>query len=147
MTLFYHVSSSESLCFMCTVTSGLVKLSTTLESALVLRVSGYHQQLFVLDVQVRYLDLKSLDASGQWLARKWMLCQKKKKIALEGLRELGTDDDILREEWSAQLQCILALEKTLESHQSIVRELEHQLISNNNNDITTFNLQLNDAHA
>ncbi|OJA13299.1 hypothetical protein AZE42_13519 [Rhizopogon vesiculosus] len=61
----------------------------------VLQVSGYHQQLFVLDVQVRYLDLKSLDASGQWLARKWMLCQKKKKIALEGLRELGTDDDIL----------------------------------------------------
>src|SRR5882757_10451766 len=42
---------------------------------------------------------------------------------------------------------ILALEKTLESHQSIVRELEHQLISNNVDDITTFNLQLNDAHA
>jgi len=52
---------------------------------------------------VHYLDLKSLDASGQWLAWKWMLCQKKKKIALEGLRELGTDEDILREEWAAQV--------------------------------------------
>jgi hypothetical protein len=42
---------------------------------------------------------------------------------------------------------VLALEKTLESHQSIVRELEHQLISNSVDDITTFNLQLNDARA
>ncbi|OJA11301.1 hypothetical protein AZE42_09658 [Rhizopogon vesiculosus] len=42
---------------------------------------------------------------------------------------------------------ILALEKTLESHQSIVRELKHQLISNSVDDITTFNLQLNDARA
>jgi hypothetical protein len=59
--------------------------------------------LFVLDVQVRYLDIKSRDASGQWLARKWVLCQKKKKIALEGLRELGTDEGILREQWAAQV--------------------------------------------
>jgi hypothetical protein len=42
---------------------------------------------------------------------------------------------------------VLALEKTLESHQSIVHELEHWLISNNVDNITTFNLELNDAHA
>lgn len=63
----------------------------------------YNQQLFVLDAQVRHLDVKSLDSSGQWLARKWMLCQNKKKTALEGLRELGTDEDVLREEWAAQV--------------------------------------------
>ncbi|KAG1847699.1 hypothetical protein F4604DRAFT_1687955 [Suillus subluteus] len=132
----------------------------------VLRVSGYHQQLFVLDVQVRYLALKSFDASGQWLARKWMLCQKKKQAALDGLRDLRSDEDILREEWAAQVAHqtkpiarqskhkgteaivgVLALEKTLESHQNIVHELEHRLISNNVDDITTFNLQLHDAHA
>ncbi|KAG1776142.1 hypothetical protein EV702DRAFT_1046312 [Suillus placidus] len=61
----------------------------------VLRVSGYHQQLFVLDVQVHHLALKSLDALGQWLARKWMLCQQKKKAALEGLRDLAFDEDFL----------------------------------------------------
>lgn len=32
-----------------------------------------------------------------------MLCQKKKKAALEGLMELGIDEDILREEWAAQV--------------------------------------------
>jgi hypothetical protein len=63
----------------------------------------YNQRLFVLDAQVRHLDFKSLNTSGQWLARKWMLCQKKKKAALEGLTELGTDEDILREEWAAQV--------------------------------------------
>ncbi|KAG1883231.1 hypothetical protein F4604DRAFT_1879008 [Suillus subluteus] len=132
----------------------------------VLRVSGYHQRLFVLDVQVRYLVLKSFDASGQWLVRKWMLCQKKKQAALDGLRDLRSDEDILREEWAAQVAHqtkpiarqskhkgaeaivgVLALEKTLESHQNIVHELEHRLISNNVDDITTFNLQLHDARA
>jgi hypothetical protein len=32
-----------------------------------------------------------------------MLCQKKKKVALEALRDLGVDEDILREEWAAQV--------------------------------------------
>ena len=52
---------------------------------------------------MRHLDLKSLDALGQWLARKWVLCQKKKHITLEGLRELGVDEDVLREEWAVQV--------------------------------------------
>jgi hypothetical protein len=34
MTLFYHVSTSEYLCFTRMVTSGPAKLSTTLESVL-----------------------------------------------------------------------------------------------------------------
>ncbi|KAG1808028.1 uncharacterized protein BJ212DRAFT_1485308 [Suillus subaureus] len=132
----------------------------------VLRVSGYHQWLFVLDVQVHYLALKSLDASGQWLVQKWMICQRKKQVALDGLRDLGSDEDILQEEWAAQIAHqtkpiahkskhkaaeaivgVLALEKTLESHQNTIQQLEHQLISNNVDDMTTFNLQLHDAHA
>jgi hypothetical protein len=45
----------------------------------------------------------SLNASGQWLARKWIHCQKKKNAALEGLKELGVDEDMLRAEWAAQV--------------------------------------------
>jgi hypothetical protein len=54
-------------------------------------------------MQVCHLDLKSFEASGQWLARKWMLCQKKKKVALEGLSEVEVEEEILREEWAAQV--------------------------------------------
>lgn len=42
---------------------------------------------------------------------------------------------------------VLALEKTLESHQHIVHQLEHQLINNHIDDITTFNVQLSDARG
>lgn len=42
---------------------------------------------------------------------------------------------------------MLVLEKTLESHRSIIHDLEHRLINNNVDDITTFNIQLNDARA
>ncbi|KAG1823915.1 uncharacterized protein BJ212DRAFT_1476767 [Suillus subaureus] len=151
------------------VTSGLAKSSTTLESVLglgYLMERAYHQWLFILDVQVHYLALKSFDALGQWLVQKWMLCQKKKQVALNGLRNLRSDEDILREEWAAQvahqtklIACrskhkgteaivgVLALEKTPKSHQSIIHEHEHQLISNNVDDIMTFNLQLHDARA
>ncbi|OAX32637.1 hypothetical protein K503DRAFT_794704 [Rhizopogon vinicolor AM-OR11-026] len=132
----------------------------------VLRVLGYHQWLFVLDMQVRHLDLKSFEASGQWLAWKWMLCHKKKKVALEGLREVEVEEEILREEWAAHVAHqtkplaqrsknkaaeavagVLALEKTLESHQTVIHDLECRLLNNNVDDASTFNIQLNDARA
>ncbi|KAF9230012.1 hypothetical protein BU15DRAFT_69562, partial [Melanogaster broomeanus] len=40
----------------------------------VLRVSGYHQQLFVLDSQVEFLQWWSLLKLGHWMARKWKMC-------------------------------------------------------------------------
>ncbi|KAG2051809.1 hypothetical protein BDR06DRAFT_1060299 [Suillus hirtellus] len=132
----------------------------------VLQVLGYHQQLFVLDMQVHHLDLKSFEASGQWLAQKWMLCQKKKQVALEGLTEVGIEEEILREEWAAQvahqtkplarrlknkaaeaITGVLTLEKTLESYQTIIHDLEHHLINNDVDNVTTFNIQLDDACA
>lgn len=42
---------------------------------------------------------------------------------------------------------ILVLEKTLESHQSTLHELEDRLINGNVDNITAFSLQLNDARA
>ncbi|KAH7902838.1 hypothetical protein BJ138DRAFT_1121031 [Hygrophoropsis aurantiaca] len=130
----------------------------------VLRVSGYHQRLFVLDVQVHQLDAKSLAAFGQWLSRKWIQCQAKKGAALDKLATLGVSDDLLREEWAAQIAYqtkplprrskskgaeaianILALEKTLDIHQSTVKDLERQLVTNRVSDIIDFNLQLSEA--
>ncbi|KAH7903116.1 hypothetical protein BJ138DRAFT_1138790 [Hygrophoropsis aurantiaca] len=130
----------------------------------VLRVSGYHQRLFVLDVQVHQLDAKSLAAFGQWLSRKWIQCQAKKGAALDKLATLGVSDDLLREEWAAQIAYqtkplprrskskgaeaianILALEKTLDIHQSTVKDLERQLVTNHVSNIIDFNLQLSEA--
>jgi hypothetical protein len=54
-------------------------------------------------MQVRHLDLKSFEALGQWLRRKWILCQRKKKVTLEGLGKVGVEEEILREEWAAQV--------------------------------------------
>ncbi|KII82995.1 hypothetical protein PLICRDRAFT_119974 [Plicaturopsis crispa FD-325 SS-3] len=69
----------------------------------VLRVSGYHQRLFVLDTQVKYLDDKSLHGLGLWLARRWLHCQRKKSDATQRLRDCGISDDVLRREWDAQV--------------------------------------------
>ncbi|KAG2060363.1 hypothetical protein BDR06DRAFT_979650 [Suillus hirtellus] len=96
----------------------------------------------------------------------WMLCQKKKQVALEGLTEVGIKEEILREEWAAQvahqtkplahksknkaaeaIAGVLMLEKTLESYQTIIHDLERRLINNDVDDVTTFNIQLDNARA
>ncbi|KII83586.1 hypothetical protein PLICRDRAFT_119196 [Plicaturopsis crispa FD-325 SS-3] len=69
----------------------------------VLRVSGYHQRLFVLDTQVKHLDDKSLHGLGLWLARRWLHCQRKKSDAAKRLEDCGVSDDVLRREWDAQV--------------------------------------------
>jgi hypothetical protein len=63
----------------------------------------HHQRLFVLDNQIRYLDEKSFVGLGQWLSKKWALCQKKKAAAEEALGLLLVDEGVLREEWKAQV--------------------------------------------
>ncbi|KII82649.1 hypothetical protein PLICRDRAFT_66933, partial [Plicaturopsis crispa FD-325 SS-3] len=70
----------------------------------VLRVSGYHQRLFVLDTQVKHLDEKSLHGMGLWLSRRWVHCQRKKSDAVDLLKKCGIDDDVLRREWRAQVE-------------------------------------------
>ncbi|KAF8841615.1 hypothetical protein BDN67DRAFT_989616 [Paxillus ammoniavirescens] len=70
---------------------------------LILRVSGYHQHLFILDDQVHHLDDKSLLGFGRWLAKKWELCQRKKEIVKQALEALDVDDSTLWQEWAAQV--------------------------------------------
>ncbi|KII82805.1 hypothetical protein PLICRDRAFT_120248, partial [Plicaturopsis crispa FD-325 SS-3] len=69
----------------------------------VLRVSGYHQRLYILDTQVKFLDDKSLHGLGAWLFRRWLQCEKKKTDAIAKLKSSGTSDDVLRREWAAQV--------------------------------------------
>ncbi|KAG1812684.1 hypothetical protein EV424DRAFT_1473565 [Suillus variegatus] len=133
-----------------------------------LRVSGFHQRFFVLDVQIRHLDTKSIQGYGHWLHRRWVHCQMKKNAALDSLLDLDVDEDILRAQWKAQIAhqtrpiprqsqnkaaevitTILALEKTLDAHETSVHELEMQLyvyvggVAN----VVEFNLQLANARS
>ncbi|KAG1781378.1 hypothetical protein EV702DRAFT_1248386 [Suillus placidus] len=57
-----------------------------------LRVSGFHQQLFVLNTQVRHLDDKNLSLYGNWLIRRWNNCIKKKSTATQALHELSVNE-------------------------------------------------------
>ncbi|KAI6157713.1 hypothetical protein BKA82DRAFT_4009978 [Pisolithus tinctorius] len=132
----------------------------------ILQVSGYHQRLFVLDNQIRHFDKKSFTALGQWLNKKWSPCKSKKTMALGALHALHVDMQTLQEEWAAQvhsqtqplprqskkkgaeqLALILALEKSVQNHQSHVDQLEMDLHNDCVNDIIDFNLQLTAAQA
>ncbi|KAG1857793.1 hypothetical protein F4604DRAFT_1931288 [Suillus subluteus] len=128
-----------------------------------LRVSGYHQHLFVLNAQVRHLDGKNLDTFGEWLSRRWTLCQTKKSSAEHALQQLSVDEANIRPEWRAQVEHqtkplsrrsktnndeqilkILTLEQTLSNLDDSVRALEMQLCAGNTLNIVDFNLRLTD---
>ncbi|TFK61658.1 hypothetical protein BDN72DRAFT_934724 [Pluteus cervinus] len=69
----------------------------------VLRVSGYHQRLYVLDAQVQHLDHTSLKRLGHWLLRRIQHCQRKRLEAEKGLAECGQPETLLRAQWKAQV--------------------------------------------
>ncbi|TFK71090.1 hypothetical protein BDN72DRAFT_870121 [Pluteus cervinus] len=70
----------------------------------VLRVSGYHQRLYRLDLQVQHDDHSSLFKLGYWLLRRSRNCQQRKLKAEAALRESGLDEQTLREQWGLQLE-------------------------------------------
>ncbi|KAG2123852.1 hypothetical protein DEU56DRAFT_917259 [Suillus clintonianus] len=109
-----------------------------------LRVSGFNQRLFVLNTQIHHSKL--LQGFGHWLHRRWIHCQSKKNDALDRLHALELDENALRVEWKAQVDhqmrptprqsrnkaaevitIILALEKTLQTQEASIHELEMQL--------------------
>ncbi|KAG1721916.1 hypothetical protein EDB19DRAFT_1930382 [Suillus lakei] len=103
---------------------------------------------------------------GHWLHQRWVHCQTKKNMALDGLQDLDIDEDILHAEWKVQIAhqpqpiphksstrksqnkaaevitTILALEKTLDTHETSVHELEMQLYVGSVANVVEFNLQL-----
>ncbi|KAF9235687.1 hypothetical protein BU15DRAFT_89478 [Melanogaster broomeanus] len=118
----------------------------------VLRVSGFHQCLFVLDYQVRHLHTKSLECFGDWLHRRWMHSL------------LDVEESVLRDQWAAQvayqtaplarqaknkgeeeINRVLALEKVLEHQQIVIDDLEYQLTVNSVCDVTDLNIRLVEA--
>jgi hypothetical protein len=64
----------------------------------------YFQRLFVLDLQIKHLDNKSLERLGHWLHRRWYHCQRKKADAIAELNRLSIPEDELRSEWAAQVR-------------------------------------------
>ncbi|KAG2046072.1 hypothetical protein BDR06DRAFT_899839 [Suillus hirtellus] len=131
-------------------------------------VFGFHQCLFVLDVQIHHLDTKSIQGYGHWLHRRWIHCQTKKNVALDSLLDLDIDEDMLHAQWKAQIAhqtrptphkrqsrnkaaevitTILALEKTLDAYKTSVHELEMQLNVGSISNIAELNLQLSDARS
>ncbi|KAH7905169.1 hypothetical protein BJ138DRAFT_1231768 [Hygrophoropsis aurantiaca] len=126
-----------------------------------LRVSGYHQRLFVLDMQVRYLDNQSLEGLGQWLSRRWTHCQQKRSAAEKALRGLFVVEEDLRREWQDQIKCqtkkaarqskrkgeeavavVLALQQTVEARQASVDHLDQQLVEHRVDNIAELIMQL-----
>ncbi|EIW84546.1 hypothetical protein CONPUDRAFT_51057, partial [Coniophora puteana RWD-64-598 SS2] len=113
-----------------------------------LRVSGFHQRLFVLDLQVDYLDIRLLEGYGLWLQRRWKSTQQRRVEASNGLKRLSFTDAELRAQWGAQvaaqtrplprqssrrtgedLMRILELEKSYEKARDDLSSLEDRLAS------------------
>ncbi|KAG1846464.1 hypothetical protein F4604DRAFT_1884172 [Suillus subluteus] len=131
-----------------------------------LRVSGFHQRLFVLNTQVQHLDDKNLSLYGNWLIRRWNNCVKKKSTATQALRELSVDEICVRQEWKSQVEYqtkplprrsktnndeeiskILSLEKSLLEIDGAVRRMEMQLCIGNVDNLTDYKLRLVEEHA
>ncbi|KAG1725034.1 hypothetical protein EDB19DRAFT_1897831 [Suillus lakei] len=131
-----------------------------------LRISGFHQRLFVLNTQVRHLDEKNLSLYGNWLIRRWNNCIKKKSTATQALRELSVDEICVRQEWQSQVEYqtkplprrsktnndeeiskILSLEKSLIEIDGALRRMEMQLCMGNVDNLTDYNLRLIEERA
>ncbi|EIW86108.1 hypothetical protein CONPUDRAFT_42338, partial [Coniophora puteana RWD-64-598 SS2] len=113
-----------------------------------LRVSGFYQRLFALDVHVSYLDVKSLENIGHWLQRRWKSAQQRLSEASRGLRATGVAETVLRVQWRDQVIAqtrplprqssgraeedvlrIIELEKTYEKARETLLSSEAQLAS------------------
>ncbi|KZP02115.1 hypothetical protein FIBSPDRAFT_906147, partial [Athelia psychrophila] len=67
-----------------------------------LRVSGYYQRLFTLDLYTKHLEHNSRLQLGSWLARRWQKCQTMKATAWDALQECSVPIETLREQWALQ---------------------------------------------
>ncbi|KAG2130925.1 uncharacterized protein EDB93DRAFT_1255668 [Suillus bovinus] len=126
-----------------------------------LRVSGFHQRLFILDTQVQHLDDKNLVLFGSWLSQRWNNCTKKKSNAMQALCELSVDETAVHQQWKLQVEHqtrplprrlktsndeeiskILSLEKSLVELDGSLRCMEMQLCAGNIDNLVNYNLRL-----
>ncbi|KAH6894777.1 hypothetical protein BKA70DRAFT_1117376, partial [Coprinopsis sp. MPI-PUGE-AT-0042] len=69
-----------------------------------LRVSGYHQRLFTIDLQVDHVRESSLALAGKWLSRKWKVCSDRCAAAVAELESTKLEPDHLEEQWNDQVK-------------------------------------------
>ena len=72
-----------------------------------LHVSGYYNQIYTLDTQVKHLDKKSMLDLGLWLRRRWNNTGNRKLDAMEvldGLLDVGITQEHLESQWIEQIQ-------------------------------------------
>ncbi|KAF7360907.1 hypothetical protein MSAN_01120600 [Mycena sanguinolenta] len=69
-----------------------------------LRICGYHNRLYTLDAQIEHADQQSLLRLGEWINRRYRHSLLKRAEAEEELRKCGKPTELLREQWSLQVQ-------------------------------------------
>ncbi|KAF7967752.1 hypothetical protein HWV62_33227 [Athelia sp. TMB] len=98
------------------------------------------------NLHIKYLTANAHKASGEWLARRWAVCEKRKAIALKGIRDSGKDTAFLRAQWAAQVtaqtkpmprrskhkgqqavMAVLSLDTDIASEQHIIAKLDKLL--------------------
>ncbi|KAJ7598253.1 hypothetical protein C8J56DRAFT_1039067 [Mycena floridula] len=69
-----------------------------------LRVCGYYVRLYILDSQVKQIDVKSSMALGGWIQKKWIHLEQREKDAEKKQVSIGLNEALLRQEWVDQVK-------------------------------------------
>ncbi|KAJ7850425.1 hypothetical protein B0H14DRAFT_3137678 [Mycena olivaceomarginata] len=68
-----------------------------------LRISGYHNRLYILDAQIEHTQEASLFRLVEWICRRYRHSVQKRADATEALQECGKPKSLLREQWKMQV--------------------------------------------
>ncbi|KAJ7820784.1 hypothetical protein B0H14DRAFT_3147027 [Mycena olivaceomarginata] len=68
-----------------------------------LRISGYHNRLYILDAQIEHAQEASLFRLAEWIRRRYRHSVQKRADATEALQECGKPKSLLREQWKMQV--------------------------------------------
>ncbi|KAJ7687773.1 hypothetical protein B0H17DRAFT_1203476 [Mycena rosella] len=69
-----------------------------------LRICGYYNRLYTLDVQIEHADDASLTNLGEWIWRRHLHSMKKRTDATAALARCGKPVSLLREQWALQVK-------------------------------------------
>ncbi|KAJ7648902.1 hypothetical protein B0H17DRAFT_1163757 [Mycena rosella] len=69
-----------------------------------LRISGYHNWLYTLDLQIEHADEASLANLGEWIQRHRLHSIKKRAEATQALQDCGKPLSLLRRQWALQVK-------------------------------------------
>ncbi|KAJ7679817.1 hypothetical protein B0H17DRAFT_1206333 [Mycena rosella] len=69
-----------------------------------LRISGYHNRLYTLDLQIEHADEASLANLGEWIRRCRLHSIKKRAEATQALQDCGKPLSLLRRQWALQVK-------------------------------------------